>query len=164
MEVSLDTSGRLIAFDAVPPQMEKPTAYPAPDWAPLFAAAHFDLTQFKPADPQWTPVAVTDARARLDRNLSRRSESPDSRRGRGIPRAAGAFPKSCGAWTKPTRVAGNSARESGRKGHKNIFAGVVLLVDHGESECGWRGSTGRRGEAIYAGRRDWEFLWPRSTL
>jgi serine/threonine-protein kinase len=61
--VSLDTSGRLMGFDAVPPQMEKPGAYPAPDWAPLFAAAGFDLAQFTPDDPQWTPVAATDVRA-----------------------------------------------------------------------------------------------------
>jgi len=63
VEISLDTSGRLIVFDAIPPQMEKPGAYPAPDWAPLFVAAHFDMAQFKPDDPQWTPVAATDVRA-----------------------------------------------------------------------------------------------------
>jgi serine/threonine-protein kinase len=63
VEASLDTSGRLVAFDAIPPQVEKPGAYPAPDWTPLFAAAHFDMAQFKPDEPQWTPVAATDVRA-----------------------------------------------------------------------------------------------------
>ncbi len=63
VQLSLDTSGRLISFDAVPPQLEKPGSYPAPDWAPLFAAASFDLGRFKPDDPQWTPLAATDARA-----------------------------------------------------------------------------------------------------
>src|SRR5215469_2989749 len=61
--LSLDTSGRLVAFDAVPPQMEKPGSYPAPNWSLLFADAGFDLAQFKPEDPQWTPVAATDVRA-----------------------------------------------------------------------------------------------------
>ncbi len=61
--LSLDTSGRLVAFDAIPPQMEKAGSYPAPNWAALFAAAGFDLSQFKSDDPQWTPVAATDVRA-----------------------------------------------------------------------------------------------------
>ncbi len=61
--LSLDTSGRLTGFDAVPPQLEKPRAYPGPNWAPLFAAAGFDLTQFKSDEPQWTPLAATDVRA-----------------------------------------------------------------------------------------------------
>ncbi|MBV9398863.1 MAG: serine/threonine protein kinase [Bryobacterales bacterium] len=61
--LSLDTSGRLVAFDAVPPQMEKPGSYPAPNWSLLFADAGFDFSQFKPEDPQWTPVAATDVRA-----------------------------------------------------------------------------------------------------
>jgi len=61
--LSLDTSGRLVAFDAIPPQMEKPGSYPAPNWSLLFADAGFDFAQFKPENPQWTPVAATDARA-----------------------------------------------------------------------------------------------------
>jgi serine/threonine-protein kinase len=61
--LSLDTSGRLVAFDAIPPQKEKPGVYPAPNWSLLFAAAGFDLAQFRPDEPQWTPVAATDARA-----------------------------------------------------------------------------------------------------
>jgi serine/threonine-protein kinase len=61
--LSLDTSGRLVAFDAIPPQMEKSGTYPAPNWDTLFAAAGFDFAQFKPDEPQWTPVAATDARA-----------------------------------------------------------------------------------------------------
>jgi serine/threonine-protein kinase len=61
--LSLDTSGRLVTFDAVPPQMEKPGSYPEPNWAQLFAAAGFDFAQFTPAEPRWTPVAATDVRA-----------------------------------------------------------------------------------------------------
>jgi Protein kinase domain len=63
ISLSLDTSGRMVAFDALPPQMENPGSYPAPNWPLLFADAGFDLAQFKPDDPQWTPVAATDARA-----------------------------------------------------------------------------------------------------
>ena len=61
--LSLDTSGRLVAFDAIPPQMEKPGSYPAPNWPLLFASAGFDIAQFKPEEPQWAPISATDARA-----------------------------------------------------------------------------------------------------
>ncbi|HEY4364768.1 MAG TPA: serine/threonine-protein kinase [Bryobacteraceae bacterium] len=63
IQISVDPSGRLIGFDAVPPQFEKGAEFPAPDWAPLFAAAHFDLAKFTPAEPQWIPLAATDVRA-----------------------------------------------------------------------------------------------------
>lgn len=43
--------------------MEKPGAYPAPNWVPVFTAAGFDLAQFKTDEPQWTPLAATDVRA-----------------------------------------------------------------------------------------------------
>ena len=61
--LSLDTEGRLMGFDAVPPQLEKPGVFPAPDWAPMFAAAHLDPAQLQPDDPQWTPLAATDVRS-----------------------------------------------------------------------------------------------------
>lgn len=61
--LSLDTSGRMVAFDAIPPQMEKPGSYPAPNWPLLFTAAGFDFAKFKPDEPQWTAAAATDARA-----------------------------------------------------------------------------------------------------
>ncbi len=63
IQISVDPSGRLMALDAVPPQFEKGAGFPAPDWAPLFAAAHFDLAKFTSAEPQWAPLAATDVRA-----------------------------------------------------------------------------------------------------
>jgi len=61
----LDTQGHLLRFEAVPPQFEtsaEPSASP-PNWGSLFAAAGLDANQFKSVPPQWTPLAVTDARA-----------------------------------------------------------------------------------------------------
>ena len=62
--ITLDLTGRLLGFSAVPPQLDTSSA-PAqpPDPALLFAAAGLDLKTFKPATPQWTPLAATDARA-----------------------------------------------------------------------------------------------------
>ena len=64
VSVTLDPAGRLVHFEAVPPQMEAQPATPKPlDPAPLFTAAGLDLAQFKPAEPQWNPLAASDARA-----------------------------------------------------------------------------------------------------
>jgi hypothetical protein len=65
INVSLDTEGRLLAFDAAPPQVERPTddAPPAPDWAALFSAAGLDMQGFTPAEPGRLPPHMSDARA-----------------------------------------------------------------------------------------------------
>jgi hypothetical protein len=61
--MQLDPRGRMIAFAAVPPQVDTSPPPAAPfDWKPLFAAAGLDLSQFKPAAPQWTPLAIADER------------------------------------------------------------------------------------------------------
>ena len=62
--IELDPSGRLILFEAVPPQHEK-FAPPgsAPDGPTLLAAAGMDPAQFHSVDPEWTGLAVCDQRA-----------------------------------------------------------------------------------------------------
>src|SRR5580704_17531576 len=63
-QITLDLTGRLLRFSAVPPQVDpSPPAAHEPDPAPLFAAAGLDLKLFQPAAPQWTPLAATDFRA-----------------------------------------------------------------------------------------------------
>ncbi len=61
--MQLDPRGRMIAFTAVPPQVDTspPATVPA-DWKPLFAAAGLDPSQFKPVPAQWTPLAIADER------------------------------------------------------------------------------------------------------
>jgi hypothetical protein len=62
--LSLDTSGRLIHFEAVSPQKDSPASAPrAVDWSRLFSAAGLDLAAFQAVDSQWTPLAWGDARA-----------------------------------------------------------------------------------------------------
>ena len=62
--LTLDLSGRLLSFSAVPPQLDtSPAPLHVPDPAPLFTAAGLDLKLFQPATPQWTPLAATDFRA-----------------------------------------------------------------------------------------------------
>ncbi len=58
-----DTNGRLTAFTAVPPQVEKASAPRAPtDWRPLFAAAALDMATFAETTPERTPATYADER------------------------------------------------------------------------------------------------------
>ncbi len=59
--VTLDLTGRLLSFSAVPPQVDRsPAPEQPPDPAPLFAAAGLDLKLFHAATPEWTPLAPID--------------------------------------------------------------------------------------------------------
>jgi hypothetical protein len=63
-EIFLDPQGRLLEFEAVPPQLDTSTDVATPpNPEALFAAAGLDSNQFKPVPPQWTPLSATDARA-----------------------------------------------------------------------------------------------------
>src|SRR5207247_1959879 len=64
VRVQTDPDGKLIKFEAVPPQVEKP-APPAPpfDWSRLFQAAGLNISAYQPAEPEWTPLANWDTRA-----------------------------------------------------------------------------------------------------
>ena len=77
LSVTMDVDGRLRHFVAVPPEREAPTSTAAPtDWSPLFAAARLDIAQFKPAEPQWTPLVATDTRSAWTGPYAGRSDLP----------------------------------------------------------------------------------------
>lgn len=61
--VALDARGRLIEFQAVPPQVEgvKNESVPA-DWSTLFAEAGLDIRHYKEIESQWTPPFFADER------------------------------------------------------------------------------------------------------
>lgn len=64
VSVMLDPQGRLVQFDAVPPQVDTSSSQAAPpDWKRLFDAAGLDMARFTAATPQWTPLGICDARA-----------------------------------------------------------------------------------------------------
>jgi hypothetical protein len=64
VRVTLDMQGRLVHFEAVPPQRDTPADnVPAPNWPSLFAAAGLDQSAYHSARPEWTPLAWGDARA-----------------------------------------------------------------------------------------------------
>jgi serine/threonine-protein kinase len=101
---TLDISGRLVAFVAVPPQIDEsaPPANP-PDPAPLFTAAGLDLSAFSPAPPKWTPLALADDRRAWTGYFPGKPPTPirvEAAWWRGRP----VFFSLIGAWTKPGRM------------------------------------------------------------
>jgi serine/threonine-protein kinase len=59
-----DLRGRLLAFYAIPPQLDKADGPVAePDWTPLFAEAGLDPARLRPVPPIWTAPFFCDARA-----------------------------------------------------------------------------------------------------
>lgn len=60
--ISLDSNGRLLSMEAVPPAVT-PGAAQTPDWSPAFRAASLDPAQMQPAEPAWTPPMSNDTRA-----------------------------------------------------------------------------------------------------
>ena len=61
--VALDTRGRLVEFEAVPPQVEEKRAQNIPtDWQALFAEGGLDIGNYKEIESQWTPPFYADER------------------------------------------------------------------------------------------------------
>ncbi|HXA52885.1 MAG TPA: protein kinase, partial [Candidatus Acidoferrum sp.] len=65
VRIETDPDGRMIRFEAVPPQVEEAGQPPAPavDWNLLFHAAGLDPAAFHPAEATWTPLVSWDARS-----------------------------------------------------------------------------------------------------
>ena len=64
IEIFLDLQGRLVSFQAMPPEREdKAEGAKAVDWNPLFAAAGLDPKSLTPSGPIWNSLSNSDARA-----------------------------------------------------------------------------------------------------
>ncbi len=72
ISLHLDPLGRLVRFEAVPPEHEpasdpapEPIREPAPEpaWEALFAVAELEPQAFHPVEPSWTPPVWADRRA-----------------------------------------------------------------------------------------------------
>ena len=61
-KVILDVRGRLLEFQAVPPQVKDKTAQPSePDWVTLFGEAGLDIRNYRQTESNWTPPFFADA-------------------------------------------------------------------------------------------------------
>jgi hypothetical protein len=65
--LTLDTTGRLRSFYAVPPEKTStPESAAAPDWSPLFIESGLDQTKFQSTPSVWTPPHAASVRAAWD--------------------------------------------------------------------------------------------------
>jgi len=63
VDVHLDPGGRLLHFQAVPPQFDDTVAeWDVPDWTGFFESAGLDPSTFAPAGVHWSPLVERDAR------------------------------------------------------------------------------------------------------
>jgi serine/threonine-protein kinase len=124
--LTLDTQGRLVQFQAVPPQLQEPAKQTPPvDWNMLFTAAGLDSSKFQPTDPLWTWLATSDSRAAWTGTWpgSGRPLRVEAAALRGKPVAF----RLVGPWTKPGRMP--SKESSGREyGTLLIFGFLAVLT------------------------------------
>jgi len=126
VNVKLDAAGRLIYFQAIPPQKDSAaTTNASPDWTPLFAAADLDPAKLQPAQPEWTSLGGADARAAWT------GVWPGSSRPMRVEAAAWhgkpVFFGVIGNWNKPWRVAETETAET-KRNHLAQTIGLLLLI------------------------------------
>ena len=147
INLELDPDGRLLSFQAIPPEKEensKPSR--PPDWLPLFTAAGLDPAQFHSMESVWDSLASADTRAGWD-GVWPGSSRPlhieaAARRGKPVYFAL------TGPWTKPGRMkqadqtrATKLSQIIGLFVALIIFAGGLLLAYRNHS----RGRSDRQG-------------------
>lgn len=119
----LDSTGRLLEFQAVPPQVSQESEpAPTPDWRPLFAAAGLDMATFSPVTPRWSPRDYADTRAAWEGPLTGRPEITarvEAAAYRGRPTAMFLL----GPWSVPTRMAPVSRSLS-----QTILNGLITML------------------------------------
>ncbi|HVT92240.1 MAG TPA: serine/threonine-protein kinase [Bryobacteraceae bacterium] len=63
IDLRLDARGRLLRFEAIPPQHETGSVLSSQaDWSALFRAAELDPAKFQTVEPRWNFLASSDAR------------------------------------------------------------------------------------------------------
>lgn len=75
--IQLDPAGRLIRFDAVPPQLEPAdSGEKKADWHAIFGEAGLDLANFKPVSSKYVARVYAQSRLAWDGTYPRRSDIP----------------------------------------------------------------------------------------
>ena len=101
--LTLDPQGRLLEFNAVPPQLQEPAKTSPPvDWSLLFNAAGLVPSKLQPAEPLWTSLSTSDVRVAWTGTWpgSGRPLRIEAAALRGKPVAF----RMIGPWTKPGRM------------------------------------------------------------
>ncbi len=143
INLELDQEGRLLYFQAIPPQKEEnPPPARASDWTPLFFAAGLDLAQFHAVEPMWNSLASSDTRAAWEGVWpgSGRPLHIEAAAHRGKP----VFFSLTGPWTKLGRM-GQADQSSANKAGQIIGWSIALLILAGGLFLAYRNYT--RGRA-----------------
>jgi hypothetical protein len=127
IQVNVDHRGRLVYFEAIPPQRQESSVHPAAvNWSPLFQLAALDESTLKPAEPQWTFLAAADTRAAWTGTW------PESGRPLRIEAAAfGGRPVAfmvMGPWQKPWRMSDTLSDTVSAYAFFILFAVVAILI------------------------------------
>ena len=126
INLMLDTQGKLVQFEALPPQVEENATPAKPvEWNPLFVFAGLDPTQLQAATPRWTSLASTDTRAAWTgkwpgSGLPLRVEA-------GAWRGKPVFFRTIGPWTRPERMR-SFEETAGRKISQLLNMALFFLV------------------------------------
>jgi serine/threonine protein kinase len=144
INVELDPQGRLIFFQAIPPQkfeaspqvsdtQSTPTVVPF-EWNVLFNAAGLDPSKFQPASSTWNSLAASDVR------MAWTGVWPGTTRPLRVEAASfqgkPVFFSLIGDWTKPARMVGEEKKSIGEKAERivqliilvSVLVGSVLLA------------------------------------
>src|SRR5580658_3141432 len=120
VSIELNSSGRLLKFHALPPQVEDSKGpWPDPDWGALFAAAGLDMKRFTLSRPKLLPPVTFDVRAEWDGSSAQDQATPlhvTAATYHGKP----VYFDVLGPWNRP-EAAGQYARTP-----TNIIAGVTV--------------------------------------
>jgi serine/threonine-protein kinase len=105
--VSLDSRGRLLAFEGVPPQTVAPQE-PAPahfDWSRLFAEAGLDPSSFRQVESVWVPPHPFDERVAWEGTYPGQPEAATVRVEAAAFRGRPVYYQLIDPWNQPTRQA-----------------------------------------------------------
>jgi Protein kinase domain len=126
--VALDTEGRLLAFDAAPPQLEGGSGGAAQfDWEVLFEEAGLEMSAFAPAEPRWVPPHMSDARAAWEGRFPNAPDTPlrvEAAAYRGRP----VYFELIAPWTRPLREEPWDLTPEQKRFYVIIFAAFMAVL------------------------------------
>ena len=139
----LDSQGRLIRFEVMPAQVEKPAKeMPAVDWNPLFASAGLDASQYHPTEPLRTWLAAFDTRAAWTGTWpgTSRALRVEAAAWRGKPVAFALI----GDWTRPDRAP--EPPSGSERGRLFLLMAIVVVLIGGAGFLARRNTLRGRGD------------------
>ena len=152
VNVELDPEGRLLLFEAVPPQMEDPSSSAGTmNWQPLFDAAGLDLGEWTVSEPDRVPPVAFDERAAW---TGRYEEAPaiemrvEAAAWNGRP----VFFALVGPWDTSASQASVEESLSSRRAAYWVVASVLIILIGGGCLIAWRNYVRGRGDLRGASR------------